>query len=177
ERVYVAVDAAMAAAWEAAGDDVLVMAVAGHGMGPLRHASWNLPEMLDLLGYGRGPARRAASGERVAKTGFWRMLKARLPGWLQYAIKARLPQRWQDELLFRWYAGDRDWQGWRAFAVPNNDTVGAIRVSVRGRDKDGRVAPGAEYEAILADLTAALRELTDPVSGRPVVLEVTRLHE
>src|SRR5690606_26636219 len=35
ERVYVAVDAAMAAAWEAAGDDVLVMAVAGHGMGPL----------------------------------------------------------------------------------------------------------------------------------------------
>src|SRR5690606_36740275 len=85
--------------------------------------------------------------------------------------------RWQDELLNRWYAGDRDCQGWPAVAVPDNDTVGAIRVTVRARDKDARGAPGAEYEAILADRTAALRELTDPVSGRPVVLEVTRLHE
>ena len=179
-EVYAAVDAAMGKVLAAVGDEVEVFVVAGHGMGPLRHASWNLGEMLDLLGFGREPARSAAAdgdAPRRGTTGFWRMLKRRLPGWLQYAIKARLPERWQHELLFRWYADDRDWRGKRAFAVPNNDTVGAIRIALRGRDAAGIVAPGAEYEALCEELVTALTELTDPASGRPVVAEVIRLRD
>ncbi len=70
-RVYAAVDDALGATIEAAGQGVSVMVVAGHGMGPLRHASWHLGEILDYLGYGRRPARRAAEdGERLAKASF-----------------------------------------------------------------------------------------------------------
>ncbi len=174
-EVYAAVDRTIGGVLDAVGSDVDVLIVAGHGMGPLRHASWQLPEILDLLGYGPRPARKATPSDRQPKTSFWRKLKLTVPGWLQYAIKERLPERWQDELLFRWYAGDRAWKGWRAFAIPNNDTVGAIRVPVVGRDRHGTVQPGAEHEAILADLTEALHELTDPVTGRKVVRKVTRL--
>jgi predicted AlkP superfamily phosphohydrolase/phosphomutase len=176
-EVYAAVDDTLGAVLDAAGPEVDVLVVAGHGMGPLRHASWNLPEMLDLLGYGPRPARRAAGGRIEGSSSFWRRLKKSVPGWLQYAIKERLPRRWQDELLFRWYAGSRDWQGWRAFVIPNNDTVAAIRIAVKGRDRHGLVEPGAEYRRVCDALVEALMELTDPVSGRRVVRKVSRLHE
>ena len=106
----------------------------------------------------------------------WRILKMVVPGRIQYRIKAMLPQAMQHRLLFLWYAGGKTWSGHRAFAIPNNDSVGAIRVSVRGRDKDGLVQPGAEYDEICRDIAEALEELTDPVSGRRVVKLVTRTH-
>ena len=100
-----------------------------------------------------------------------------MPAPLQYLIKARLPQRMQDELLFRWYAGGRQWAGCRAFAVPNNDSVGAIRISVQGRDRHGLVAPGAEYRQLCKDIAEALYGLTDVEGGRPVVKQVTLTHD
>ncbi|MFG0317510.1 MAG: alkaline phosphatase family protein [Planctomycetota bacterium JB042] len=172
ESVYVAMDEEIGKTIELAGDDVQVMIVAGHGMGSLYHASWNLQEMLDLLGFGRGPASRVdASAPKKARTNFWRKLKMVVPGRVQYAIKGMLPQSMQHELVFKWYAGNRDWAGRRAFPVPNNDAVGAIRVSVQGRDKDG-VVPPEEYRAVCEEIKAALEELTDPATGKKVVDEV-----
>ena len=176
ERVYRAIDGEIGAMLELVDDNTVCMVVSGHGMGPIYHASWNLPEILDLLGYGRGPARQAEPG-RKARANPWRILRMVLPGRLQYAIKNALPQSLQDELLFRWYSGRRDWKGVRAFAVPNNDSVGAIRIGVAGRDPDGVVQPGAEYDAVCSDLAAAFHELRDPTTNRPVVREVSLTHQ
>jgi predicted AlkP superfamily phosphohydrolase/phosphomutase len=87
-----------------------------------------------------------------------------------------LPKRLQDELLFRWYAGARDWKGHQAFAVPNNDSVGAIRINVIGRDRFGVVRP-EEYPQVCRELADALSELVDPDSGRSIVRRVTLTHE
>ena len=107
----------------------------------------------------------------------WRLLKKLAPGALQYAIKERLPKALQDYLLFLWYAGGRRSGGRRAFAVPNNEVCGAIRIGVQGRDSGGLVEPGAAYERLCDEIAAALGELTDPATGRPVVRKVTRLHQ
>ncbi|MDQ3818993.1 MAG: alkaline phosphatase family protein, partial [Acidobacteriota bacterium] len=56
EQVYRAIDEEVSEMIKVAGPETLTMAFAGHGMGPIYHASWNLPEILDLLGYGREPA-------------------------------------------------------------------------------------------------------------------------
>jgi len=176
EQVYRAVDREIGEMLAAAGEGVRTMVFAGHGMGPLYHASWSLTEMLELLGYGRRQASRPAQ-KRTAKTNFWRTLKRVLPGRLQYAIKAMLPKPLQDQLLFLWYAGGADWNGCRAFAVPNNDSVGAIRLAVKGRDKNGLVSPGLDYRRICEEIAAALYELTDPESGRRVVRRVTLTHD
>ena len=56
-----------------------------------------------------------------------------------------------------------------SFAVPNNDSVGAIRINVVGRDKYGVVKPGEEYERLCNDIADALYEIIDPKSGRKVV--------
>ena len=179
EQAYRAIDREVGEMRALAGGEIRCMVVAGHGMGALYHASWNLPEILELLGYGRRPVSEVVAGgkPRTARVNPWRILKMTVPGALQYRIKAMLPQAMQDHLLILWHAGRREWEGCPAFAIPNNDSVGAIRVSVKGRDLRGYVEPGDEYRRVCRGIANALYELTDPASGQPVVKRVTLTHE
>jgi predicted AlkP superfamily phosphohydrolase/phosphomutase len=175
QSVYQAIDRELGTIIEAAGADTRCLIFSGHGMGPIWHASWNLQEILDSLGFGRIEARPGAADSKIAAANPWRFLKRVLPGKLQYALKAMLPQAIQNELIFRWYAGPRNWSGCRAIAVPNNDSVGAIRLLVEGRDRHGVVAP-ADYEKMCDAIAEALHGLRDPATGRAVVLRVSMLH-
>ncbi len=56
EEVYRAIDYELSEMISMVGPETRVMVFAAHGMGPVYHASWNLPEILDLLGYGNKPA-------------------------------------------------------------------------------------------------------------------------
>lgn len=178
EDVYRAIDREIGEMIKLVDENTRVMIVSGHGMGPIFHASWNLPEMLDLWGYGTRPASRVSSEEKPnrAKVNPWRILKMVVPGPIQYFIKNHLPKFAQDQLLFLWYRGGKNWKGCRAFSIPNNDSVGAIRVSVKGRDRDGVVDP-SDYEAVCRDIANALYELRDKEGGRPLIKKVTLTHE
>jgi len=177
EEVYQAIDSEIGKIIEAAGNGVRVYVFSPNGMGPLYHASWNLPEMLDYVGEHRAGMNGSAPRRR-GKSNFWRKLRMAVPGTVQEATRSMLPKRFQDELVFRYYRGNQQWSGRRAFAVPNNDAVGAIRVNLRGRDRDGMVEPGTEYERLCDDICLMLSELRDPVSGRAVARRITRLrHE
>ena len=176
EDVYRAIDLEVGAMIEAAGPGVRVYVVSPLGMGPLYHASWNLPDMLDYWGYGRESNKAQRSGmPRQASVNVWRILRMAVPGRLQYAIYAALPRRLQNELVFRFYRGNRSWNQCRAFAVPNNDVVGAIRINLKGRDRNGIVEPGTEYEQVCDDICAALAELKDPITGKPVTEYICRI--
>ncbi len=59
-----------------------------------------------------------------------------------------------------------------AFAMPLNEESGAIRINLRGREPNGLVAPGADYEALLVALRDAFLELRDIESGLPLVNRV-----
>jgi predicted AlkP superfamily phosphohydrolase/phosphomutase len=178
--VYRAIDEEIGRMLDLVGADTRCLLIAAHGMGPMYHASWNLPEILKLLGYGRrrsSGTRGEPTRARAAPLNPWRILKMVVPGAWQYRIKAALPARLQNRLVFLWYTGGQRWDGCRAFAIPSNDSAGAIRLSLRGRDHRGLVAPGEEYRRICQDIAAALHELTDPASGRPVVRQVTLTHD
>lgn len=175
EQVYRAIDQEIRKILDLVGPDVRCLVVSPHGMGPLYHASWNLQEMLDLLGFGdrrtSGVARDR--GPRKARLNPWRVLKMLVPGRLQYTIKAALPQRLQHHLVEAAYTGGRRWDDCRAFAIPNNDAVGAIRINVKGRDRTGLVHAGPEYDLLRKEITDAVHELQEPATGRPVVKRVT----
>jgi predicted AlkP superfamily phosphohydrolase/phosphomutase len=67
----------------------------------------------------------------------------------------------------------------RCFRITNNQVDGAIRLNLRGREPHGRVAPGAEAEAVCAQLARDLGEVVDLDTGKPVVariLETRRLY-
>ena len=58
--------------------------------------------------------------------------------------------------------------------MPNNGNYAAIRVNLIGREPRGRVARGAEYDAVLAGLRTDLLALENPETGVPLVHEVLR---
>ena len=51
---------------------------------------------------------------------------------------------------------------------------GRIFINLKGREKEGRVAPGAEYERLRDELIHAAEALTDPVSGERLLLKAYR---
>jgi len=59
----------------------------------------------------------------------------------------------------------------RAYAMPLNEESGAIRINLRGREPNGLVAPGEEYEALVGELRDAFLDLRDTESGVPLVSE------
>ena len=60
----------------------------------------------------------------------------------------------------------------RAFAMPNN-RIGAIRLKIAGRDKDGAVAE-EDVDELLHMITTELNRLVDPSSNLPLVRRVER---
>jgi len=64
-----------------------------------------------------------------------------------------------------------DFERTQAFAY---GTFGNIVINVQGRESNGIVAPGAEYDALRDAIASALRELRDPATGRQIVAAVHR---
>ena len=62
----------------------------------------------------------------------------------------------------------------RFFKVPNNGNYAGIRVNLIGREPRGRVARGAEYDAVVAGLCTDLLALEHPETGAPLVHVVVR---
>jgi predicted AlkP superfamily phosphohydrolase/phosphomutase len=54
---------------------------------------------------------------------------------------------------------------------------GRVFIRVRGREKEGRVAPGAEYEALRDEIAAAAVALRDPGSGNSIFQAAFRREE
>ena len=64
-----------------------------------------------------------------------------------------------------------DWKRTRAYAMGLN----ALYVNLAGREENGSVAPGAEHDAVIAELAKRLKELRDPDNGQLAVADVTIL--
>ncbi len=66
---------------------------------------------------------------------------------------------------------DVDWTRTRAYS---NGYAGPIFVNLKGREPQGIVAPGAEYDRVLAEIIADLRSIKEPDTGLPFVGEIHR---
>jgi len=120
-----------------------------------------------LLGYQATPAPSAPSLSPLS------LARQVLPEWLRVAISKRFPRDVRERLLSDQFRGSTDWSRTTAFGVPSAYT-GFVRVNLRGREPQGIVAPGAEYDALLDRLEADLMELRDPVTGDCPVAFIAR---
>ncbi len=66
-----------------------------------------------------------------------------------------------------------DWSRSRAYAMG----LGDLYVNLRGREKEGIVNPGPEYEALREEISRGLLELTDPATGERAVSRVFKREE
>jgi predicted AlkP superfamily phosphohydrolase/phosphomutase len=92
----------------------------------------------------------------------------------QHLIKKRAGMA--NALLSQTQMGAIDWGRTRAFSTEMN-TFPAIWINLRGREPEGIVAPGREYERVRQELIEAAARFSNPHTGRPVVARAHRREE
>lgn len=73
-------------------------------------------------------------------------------------------------------ASQRDWQRIQVYQIPT-DRHSFLRVNLRGREPRGVVAPGAQYQSLLARLEREFRALVNVDTGLPAVEATFRIRE
>ena len=164
-EIFVKVDEGIAALREAAGPDAVSIVFASHGMGPLVGGPQLLADVLVRLGAGSGAGSAA-------------MIRSRLPVGVRSAIRKLVPAFLKRRLQEA--AGSLPVplasSATRAIALPS-DISGYIRLNLKGREPSGALEPGAEADAALADIRAALLDLEDPASGERIVTKALTADE
>lgn len=169
-RIHRSLDAWLGRIVERAGPDAVVAVVSDHGFQGSSTTALHLNAALaeaGLLAW-----RSDATSARPASASALRELALRV-------LPARLQER-----AFRFAGGAPaarlesagryaaiDWS--RTLAVADEvDYAPGVRLSVRGRDADGMVSPGADYERVRARVSECLEALTDPATGARLVARV-----
>lgn len=171
-EVYIAADRAFGKVCEKleAMGTPTVMAAALHGMGDNTSPAIVLPEMLDRVLNDRYEDGANAEPE---KPGLLKRLRNAVPLSVRSAIKDRLPYVVQFWLTRFWRRQHVDWSQTRAVALLD-DLQGFIRINLRGREREGIVEPGAEYDELCEKIIAGLKTFTHEDTGEPMIEEVFR---
>jgi hypothetical protein len=169
--VYVACDEALGRLLDAGGDGCSVLVFSLHGMGPNICRSDLLPELLRRILTSDSPPPPLSPLRRLGSR-----LREALPIRLRNEIKSRLPMVLQDRLTAYWRTGGIDWKSTPAFALAS-DLQGYVRINLKGREREGIVDPGDEYDNLCTTIEDGLRSFVDADSGEPLVADVGRASE
>jgi predicted AlkP superfamily phosphohydrolase/phosphomutase len=161
---------------ELSGDDVLML-MSDHGMGRVTKFvnvnSWLLEEgFLTVKRDIRSRLRYA-----LFRLGFNYYAVGKLVlrlGWGKRAVQVGRGRRQelQERVFFSFR--DVDWSRTRAYSMGN---YGQIFVNLRGREPEGCVSPGRDYEGLLDEVTERLYSIEDPESEEKVVESVFRSND
>ncbi len=164
-ETYRILDEAVGRLVEAAGGNDVVL-VSDHGGGSLKGVV-NLNAWLAQEGYLVYAGRSEKLGRRVGDKLF--ELRRHLPKQLRYRVKQRA-RGLREKMYERPQYSVVDWPQTRAFSY---GTFGNIVVNVRGREEQGIVEPGDDYERVRNELAERALEIRDP-DGQPIVAAVHR---
>lgn len=171
---FKAVDAAIGRLLEALDEDTVILVMSDHGFGPvhkfINFNAWLLQQ--GLLQLKPSPTTRLRyllfrSGINYSSAAHW-ILKLGLGRQAAEVGRAR-----REDFQRRYFLSldDVDWSRSRVYSMGN---FGQLYVNLKGREAQGIVSPGAEYEELLDDLTRRLRALVDPETGEPVIEQIFR---
>lgn len=153
-----------------ADENTTVIVLSDHGFGPLTHAVYlNLYfSQRGLLGYqeksGGALSSALRAGMKRMNNPFVAAVKNKAFEWMP---------RLKSNLHYSMAYGNMDWSRTKAYAV---GTMGNVYLNVRGREPQGSVEPG-DYEATRDAVIAAMRELQDPETQKPIFDFVYRREE
>ncbi len=91
-------------------------------------------------------------------------------------IKKVVPEKLWDNWTRKFLTMGNNWKHSKVFPVPS-DFTGALRINLIGREPDGIVSPGKEYEDICSEIENAFLELINPDTGKNVVKEVIKVRD
>jgi predicted AlkP superfamily phosphohydrolase/phosphomutase len=164
-EIYQCVDHAVARLIERVDPEARICVFAVHGMGPNPGWSDVFPRMLERI--------HATQTGRAAKRGALYAIKQRLPFEWARPVVTRLPSQAAAALIPLWSARMFDWSTTRFFPVPM-DHAGYVRISLRGRERDGIVEGAAAYAEVCDLLVGAIGALHDADTGRSIAATPAR---
>jgi predicted AlkP superfamily phosphohydrolase/phosphomutase len=171
--LYQQIDRELAALVEALRREDNLIVFADHGMQANYRGDHFIEAILERLGLcepGRG---RLGSGiaHPTPVGAAWQRLRP-----LLHRITRRVGPAGLTGTLRRRFgeAAQLNWSRTQAFALPT-DRSSYIRINVRGREPQGCVEPGADYDALLDTIEREFRALVNGETGEPAVEEVFRV--
>lgn len=139
-----------------------------HGMRPTRGTPWILPSILEEMGdQVPEPLGETSWRDRAAMAAIG--IKKRIPPGLKQIYYRLVPRSVTRRLAQPLEPLRLDWSRTRAFSIPS-DQHGWIRMNVRGRERDGIVAP-EHYDSARRELRERLLEMRS-TDGRPIVDDI-----
>jgi len=166
--IYRRADAALGRLLSRVGEDTLVFIISDHGGGP---AATQVLHTNAWLGHqGLLSVKRSqdtlVSGLRRAVMAARRGLGAQVEHRLRGLLPARVVEG--GRALVRNVA-QIDWSATQAYRFPMYPPAEGIVINVAGRQSQGIVQPGEEYEQLCDRILDQARQLVDPGTGQPVV--------
>jgi predicted AlkP superfamily phosphohydrolase/phosphomutase len=163
-EMYRAIDEMVGEARELMGAEAAVAVVSDHGFGPHPTRFVRTDSVLRRTGLlvaggsggGEGVTRALRRAPALRRT--LRKLLGRLPGAARDRIAARATG-----------ASRVQWSQTSAYRIPLYPPAEGVVVNLRGRQAEGSVEPGEQYEAVRDRIIVALEELRDPETDECVV--------
>jgi predicted AlkP superfamily phosphohydrolase/phosphomutase len=186
--VYSAIDSAISKLAEAVPDATFLI-FSPAGMGPNYSGIHLLPEILERMGImGKTAQERGQNGRfstviekinQLMPYKRWgpyalKRLESLVPSKAIEIMKRLIPEELWDNWTRRLLTAGNDWRWSKAFCVPN-DLSGAIRINLKGREPNGLVEPGREYDALCEELMEEFSSLINVDTGEKAVSEVIRV--
>jgi predicted AlkP superfamily phosphohydrolase/phosphomutase len=172
--VYVALDTAIGRLLDSVDADTTVMLVSGDGMAANYSGSHLLVDILTRMRILNDATGVEAGQPKAASSNLLGTVRNMVPESLRNFISRMvLSRQMQEQLSLRWKQVGIAWPRTRAY-VMENANEGYIRVNLKGREPEGIVSPGAEYDALCDELCGMARSLVNPATGKPAALGVYR---
>jgi predicted AlkP superfamily phosphohydrolase/phosphomutase len=176
-EIYQRVDGALGRLIERLDEDVVLLVMSDHGFGPFYKYiylnNWLLQQNLlqlkkDFLTRMKSLLFRVGFTPSALYKALARMKL------VQIAFRARREQRYDLLRALFLSSQDIDWAKTKAYSMGN---VGQIFINLKGREPQGIVEPGREYEDLRQQIISTLSELRDPETGERLAESIYRREE
>ena len=171
KQLYQRIDGFIGQMLDRVRDDTTVIVMSDHGFGPL-HYTVNLNLLLlehGLLQLKQGAWTRLKTGlfrAGLTPASIWHLIeRAGLQNYVWQVSKSTRNKVVGKFLSF----DDVDWSRTLAYSIGH---VGQIYINLKGREPEGSVEPGAEYESVRQRVIDALQDLRHPETGQPMADQV-----
>jgi len=164
--VYIALDQAFGSLLSGVKPHTTVMVLFSHGMKPHCTGVNLLEDMLERLG--------------IANQRYPRLTKALKWTWHQmvpnFLREALLPlnRKVKASLDISTLHSLRTLNSRKSYQIPNNDAWGGVRINLVGREPDGQIQPGADFDSLCDSLIEDLSEFIDLETGKPFINQIIR---
>jgi predicted AlkP superfamily phosphohydrolase/phosphomutase len=165
QAVYQAMDSTLGRIMDSLPPGFRLLVFCSHGIGPAYTGTHLLDEVLLKLEGLRSPKKRQGVAQNMV--GVW----TKLPQWVRTTLTPLQKKLWPKlkASLVQPRKAKR-----RFFEIIVNDASAGVRLNVIGREPDGVVEAGQEYEDICNNLECELLALRDPASHQKLVSKVIR---